>query len=232
MPRWRPREQLAFFSNSDRSVPVYERLRWVALATGATVSGAVATQQAADTLEDAGDTVPAANRWALGKFVDGLVASPPIFGINTCCAGDHLGRGTMIVIAPPPPELPWDGGEQLSAIDLLSVATRFQVPGPVDAGPFARNSSLLVPGCSRSVQPGYKTDRRELTGKSACIPRSLSRFRRVSGAVACRQPLPPSVPQTTGKAAGYILCSLRDVEFTRESSSPKCTGNSWSCCRP
>jgi hypothetical protein len=125
------------FAAANRSVSVDERRLWVAQATGATISRAVAVQQSADTLEGAGDMVLAANRSAIGKFVDGLTASPPI------CEQIPLpptgGWGIVIVVTPPPPPPPppeWKPGEQLSGIDLLSVAIRFQAAATaLDAGP-------------------------------------------------------------------------------------------------
>lgn len=127
----------AFFSAANRSVSVDERLRWVDLMTGATISRAVAVQQAADTLENAGDTVFAANRSAIGKFVDGLVASPPICESIPLVPVTVVVGGIVIVIPPPQQPPPnWEGGEQLSGIDLLSVGTRFQAAAAaVDAGP-------------------------------------------------------------------------------------------------
>lgn len=138
----------ALFSAANRSVSADERLQWVELATGATISRAVAVQQVADTLEDADDMVFAANRSAIGKFVDGLVASPPI------CESVPLVPVTAGAGAPPPPPN-WEHGEQLSGIDLISVGTRFQVAAAaVDAGPLreeflAAGTRLFDAGAAR-----------------------------------------------------------------------------------
>jgi hypothetical protein len=120
---------------AERSLPVDERLRWVALATGATINRAVALQQAADTVGDAGETVHAANRSAIGRFVEGLVASPPVcepvpFRPVPILVGwlpPPFGPfPTPLPPPPPPPPLNWGSDEMLSGVDLLGVGTRFQ----------------------------------------------------------------------------------------------------------
>jgi hypothetical protein len=146
---------------ANRSGSVDERLLWVAQATGATISRAVAVQQSADTLEGAGDSVIAANRSAIGKFVDGLVASPPVCDVIPVRPGPFvLGGGAVIIIVipPPPPQPPpeWGPGEQLSRIDLISIGTRFQAAAAaLKAGPlreefFAAQARLFEVGAERS----------------------------------------------------------------------------------
>jgi hypothetical protein len=123
---------------ANRSGTVDERLLWVAQATGATISRAVAVQQSADTLEGAGETVFAANRSAIARFVDGLVASPPVCELVPLPPVPVVVWGIWFIIPPPPPPPPpeWEPGEQLSRIDLLSVGTRFQAAAAaLDAGP-------------------------------------------------------------------------------------------------
>jgi len=126
----------AIFFAANQPVPVDERLRWVELATGATISRAMALQQATVALDDAQDTVSAANRSAIGQFIDGLVASPPVC---EWVAGAPMAAvmGTIMSAIQPPSEPPnWEDGEQLSGIDLLSIGTRFQVAAAaVDAVP-------------------------------------------------------------------------------------------------
>lgn len=130
----------AYFSNGSHSASADERLQWVELATGATIGRATAAQQAADTLEGAGDTVFAANQSVIGKFVDGLIASPPLFETIVVVLGTIVVGGIVIVIpAPPPPPPNWEAGEQLSGIDLLSIASRFQAAAAaIDAGPLQK----------------------------------------------------------------------------------------------
>jgi hypothetical protein len=126
------------FSAANRSASVDQRLLSVAHATGATISRAVVVQQSADTLEGAGDTVLTANRSAIGKFVDGLVASPPICEQVPPPPVPVGVWGIWFIPLPPPPPTPpeWKPGEQLSAIDLLSVGTRFQAAAAaLKAGP-------------------------------------------------------------------------------------------------
>jgi hypothetical protein len=126
-----------FRSDANRSGWVDERLLWVAGATGATIKRAATVQQSADTLEGAGDTILAANRSAIGKFVDGLVASPPICELVPLPPVPVVVLPPWFVLPTPPPVPPeWKPGEQLSGIDLLSVAIRFQAAaGARDAGP-------------------------------------------------------------------------------------------------
>jgi hypothetical protein len=116
----------AYFSNASHSAPADERLPWVELVTGATIGRATAAQQAADTLEGAGDTVFAANQSAIGKFVDGLIASPPLFDSIELVPVTVVVGWIVIVIPSPPPRPNWEAGEQLSGIDLLSIGSRFQ----------------------------------------------------------------------------------------------------------
>lgn len=108
----------AIFPAADRSVSD-ERLLSVALATGAAINRAVAVQQVADALEDAGEMVLAANRASIGKFVDGLVAVPPT------CEPVPVPRALASRTQSTPPPT-WEQGEQLSGIDLLGVGVRFQ----------------------------------------------------------------------------------------------------------
>jgi hypothetical protein len=124
-----------FRSDANLSRSVDERLLWVAGATGATINRAATVQQSADTLEGAGDTILAANRSAIGKFVEGLVASPPICELVPLPPVPVVPPWFVIPTPPPvPPE--WKPGEQLSGIDLISVAIRFQAAaGARDAGP-------------------------------------------------------------------------------------------------
>jgi hypothetical protein len=145
---------------ANRSRSVDERLLWVAQATGATISRAIAVQQSADTLEGVGDTVFAANRSAIARFVDGLVASPPVCDVRPLPPGPVvLGGGGVIVIViqPPPPQPPpeWGPDEQLSRIDLISIGTRFQAAAAaLDAGPlreefFSAQARLFEVGAER-----------------------------------------------------------------------------------
>jgi nitroreductase len=147
-------------SAANRSASVDERRLWVAQATGATISRAVVAQQSADTLEGAGDMVLAANRSAIGKFVDGLVASPPICELVPVPPGVVVvvvvvGGIPFVIPQPPSPPPEWKSGEQLSGIDLLNVAIRFRVAATaLDAGPLreeflAAESRLFEVGAER-----------------------------------------------------------------------------------
>jgi hypothetical protein len=133
-----------------------DRSRWVALATGATIGRAVAVQQAADTVGEAGHAVAAANRSTIGKFSAGLVASPPACDpIAPMPVPVHVGGIWIFIPQPPPPPPIWQDGEQLSGIDLLAVGTRFQVAAAtVDAGPLreeflATSARLFEVGAAR-----------------------------------------------------------------------------------
>lgn len=145
----------ALFSAANRSVSVDERLRWVDLATGATISRALAVQQAADTADDAADTVIAANRSAIGTFVDGLIASPPKCEPIPPMPVTVVVGAIVIVVPQPPPPPNWESGEQLSGIDLVSVGARFQAAAAaVDTGPLreeflAAGTRLFEAGTAR-----------------------------------------------------------------------------------
>jgi hypothetical protein len=145
-------------SAANRSASVDERRLWVAQATGATISRAVVAQQSADTLEGAGDMVRAANRSAIGKFVDGLIASPPIFELIPVLPGlivVVVGGIPFVIPQPPSPPPEWKSGEQLSGIDLLNVAIRFRAAATaLDAGSLreeflAAESRLFEVGAER-----------------------------------------------------------------------------------
>jgi hypothetical protein len=114
----------------ERSAPADERLRWVALATGAAINQGAALQQAAEKLGAEGEAVLVANRSALGRFVDGLVASPPSCDQVPFPPPGHIvivGGVPVWVPRPPDPVPPvWEEGEQLSAVDLVSVGARLQ----------------------------------------------------------------------------------------------------------
>ena len=145
----------AYFPNGTHSARADERLQWVELATGVTIGRAMTAQQAADTLEGAGDTVFAANQSAIGKFVDGLVASPPLFESIELVPGTFVVGWIVIVIPSPPPHPNWEAGEQLSGIDLLSIGSRFQAAAAaIDASPLqkeflAAGARLFEAGASR-----------------------------------------------------------------------------------
>jgi hypothetical protein len=116
-------------ATGEQSAPVDDRSRWVALATGAAISQAVALQRAADQLGS--DAVLSANRSALGLFVDGVVASPPSCEVLPRPPHGHtvVVGGVVIVIPPVTPEpVPphWDHDERLSRVDLIGVGTRFR----------------------------------------------------------------------------------------------------------
>ena len=111
-----------------QEIPADDRLRWVALAAGAAITEAAVLQQSADRLGS--DAVPAVNRTALGGFVDGLVASPPICEVRPAPHGVTVVIGGTVVVVPsvtPVPVPPhWDHGERLSRVDLMGVGTRFR----------------------------------------------------------------------------------------------------------
>ena len=145
----------AYFPNGSHSAPADERLQWVELATGVTIGRATAAQQAADALKGAGDAVFAANQSTIGKFVDGLIASPPLFETIQIIPGTFVVGGIIIVIPSPPVPPNWGAGEQLSGIDLLSIGSRFQAAAAaIDTGPLqkeflAAGARLFEAGAAR-----------------------------------------------------------------------------------
>lgn len=144
------------FSAANRSVSADDRLQLLELAAGVTISRAMTVQRAADTVEGAGSAVFSANQSAIGKFVDGLVASPPVIDLGHFVPGTYVLGGIIIVIKQPPPIHPeWKDGELLSGIDLLSIGSRFRsAAASIDAGPLreefvAAGNRLFEAGAER-----------------------------------------------------------------------------------
>jgi hypothetical protein len=107
---------------AERNVAVDDRSLWVAQATDAVITRAVALHRSAEALGAAAGTVLPANRSEIGAFVDNLVASPPI---GELVPTPPPGGVVIVIPVPVPVPVPWNG-EDLSGVDLLGAATRFQ----------------------------------------------------------------------------------------------------------
>jgi hypothetical protein len=129
-----------------QKMPADERLRWVALATGAAVNQAAALQQAADRLGS--DAVPMVNRAALEQFADGLIGSPPICDFQPPPQGQTVVVGGVVFVIPPVTPVPvpphWGPGERLSRVDLMGVGTRLRAAAVATTSPALREVLLDV----------------------------------------------------------------------------------------
>lgn len=98
--------------------------RFVALATSALITTVTLEQQIAERVgDDAAASLAAQNGSRVVEFVDGLVASPPLVVLIPIPPFPVYVFPLPPVPEPEPPD--WEVGEELTGVDLIALAVRF-----------------------------------------------------------------------------------------------------------